>query len=242
MQMYLLQRRALTINASDQHRLAIASLKHDLKIVAESRQLFHAGPARKWKHLKYWLKKMLLIPLSPFPLSRRNKETSSLSKTQMRFLRPGWFSQALRRIETLWCFSYFFFVLFKRLFTRLRLHNTSGCLSKPSEISVLIRVVFKGKIRARQILLNPPATHFTAIYNAARCVAQKRKPPPCLDGVADIHKELRLFVFFTETSGLDVFLKRVAKFRTPEIFFERWKMSCEILLTAFGLKLAPASA
>lgn len=84
---------------------------------------------------------------------------------------------SLHRIQDLVLLLHF---LFKRLFTHLQFHNTSGCLSQPSEISVLIRAAFKGKIRAQQIRLNPPVTHFTAIYNVTCFCDIKTKVPVLL--------------------------------------------------------------
>ena len=140
----LLQRWALTINVSDQHCLAIASLKHDPKIVPESQQLLHTGPARNgsiWNidQNYFWFFSFHFPPVS----------TTSLSKMQMRFLRPGWFLNSPQNSRPCNVFCTF---CSNACLQVSRFHNTSGCLSEPSEISVLIRVVFKGKDKG---LANP---------------------------------------------------------------------------------------
>lgn len=160
----------MTINMSDQHRLAIPSLKHDLKIVIESNNYFIQALLRNesiWK-----------IDQTTFDSFFPPSPCLSVIKRQLHYQNHRWgiwgpvdFSQLSTEFETLWCFCTF---CSKACLQVSRFHNTSGCLSKPSEISVLIRVVFKGKIRAWQILLHPPATHFTADLQCVLCCSYKK--------------------------------------------------------------------
>lgn len=83
--------------------------------------------------LKYWSKTLLIPPLPP--PTPCNKEATLLRMMCQLFTFLHFCSNACLQL------SWF--------------HNTCSCLSKASEISVLIKVVFKGKIRALQI----PVTH-----------------------------------------------------------------------------------
>lgn len=143
----------------DQHRLSIASLKHDPKIVTTRLN----NPFRK-----EWKEKLIKKTFDSFFLLRFS--CLSVIKRHLHYHKHDF--SALHSIGDFVIFSHFFF---KRLFMRLQFYNTSGCLYKLSEIPVLIRAVFKGKIRACQILLNPPATRFTLIYNmSVLCCSYKK--------------------------------------------------------------------
>lgn len=150
----------LTINRSDPRSLVSVSLKHDLKI--ECKQLLLTGPA-KTEAFETVIKST--FDFSPFVLffSWHNGVKTSLSKNHRWVLRPSWILNSSQ------------FCTFVQKLVYTSQHSTVPRVVYSSHLKSLdlIRVVFKGKIRDWQILLNPLARHFTAIYNSVSLCLKK---------------------------------------------------------------------